>query len=225
MHLSLVLDFLRALAADNNKAWMDAHRPDYQRARAEFTTLTTELLRQAQSSLAPELRGLSAQDVMYRLHKNDRSQRDPETYKRHMSMGLKQGGRLSPWAGYYLALEPGGESYVGAGRWEPEPRQLAAIRQEIHYSPDAFHTLRQAPDFVQHFPAGLDRIDMLKTAPKGYDRHDPDIEWLRLKRFFVWAPFTDAEVLRPDFPARVLAAWHAARPFVHFLNEAMREAT
>ena len=160
--------------------------------------------------------------MLYRLHKNDRSQRDPEIYKRHFSAGLKLGGRRSPWAGYFVVLEPGGESYVGAGRWEPEPNQLARIRQEIHYNAAAFRAVLQAPELTRHFPAGLDQTGALKTAPKGYDRHDPDIEWLRLKRFFVWRAFSDTEVLRPDFGARVLESWRAAQPFVQFLNEAVK---
>ena len=80
----------------------------------------------------------------------------------------------------------------------------------------------QAPELTRHFPAGLDQTGALKTAPKGYDRHDPDIEWLRLKRFFVWRAFSDTEVLRPDFAARVLESWRAAQPFVQFLNEAVK---
>ncbi|MBX0291994.1 DUF2461 domain-containing protein [Hymenobacter sp. HSC-4F20] len=223
MNLPLVLDFLRELAANNNKVWMDAHRADYHRARAEYTTFVASLLRTAADELEPALRGLTPQDVMFRINKNDRFQQSDEPYKRHMGAGLKPGGRHSAWAGYFVAVEPGGETYVGAGRWMPEPAQLARIRQEIHYNAPAFHALRQDAKLLGQFPAGLDMSQALKTAPKGYDRTDPDIEWLRLKSFFVWRAFPDAEVCRPDFPARVLAAWQAARPFVRFLNEAMQE--
>nr|WP_262920715.1 DUF2461 domain-containing protein [Hymenobacter sp. 5516J-16] len=167
--------------------------------------------------------GPHSPDVMFRINKNDRFQQSDEPYKRHMGAGFKPGGRHSPWAGYFVAVEPGGETYVGAGRWMPEPAQLARIRQEIHYNAPAFHALRQDATLLSQFPEGLDMSQTLKTAPKGYDRADPDIEWIRLKSFFVWRSFPDAEVRRSDFPARVLAAWQAARPFVAFLNEAMRE--
>lgn len=220
MPLNFVLDFLRDLAANNNKAWMDAHRADYHRARADYTAFVAEVLRGAQQ-LEPDLTGLTPQDVMFRINKNDRFQQSDEPYKRHMGAGIKRGGRHSPWAGFFVAVQPGGETYLGAGRWMPEPAQLLRVRQEIHYNPDAFHALRQDPELLRHFPAGLDKTQALKTAPKGYDRTDPDIEWLRLKSFFVWQAVPDADVLRPDFAARVLAAWQAALPFVHFLNEAM----
>ncbi|WP_045687003.1 DUF2461 domain-containing protein [Hymenobacter sp. AT01-02] len=220
MPLDFVLPFLRDLAANNNKAWMDAHRADYQRARAEYTGFVAELLRGA-TQLEPALTGIKPQDVMFRINKNDRFQQSDEPYKRHMGAGIKRGGRHSPWAGFFVAVQPDGETYIGAGRWLPEPAQLARVRQEIHYNPEAFHAMRQEAELLRYFPAGLDMTQTLKTAPKGYDRADPDVEWLRLKSFFVWQPVPDAEVLRPDFPTHVLAAWRAALPLVHFLNEAM----
>ncbi|GAA4373802.1 DUF2461 domain-containing protein [Hymenobacter koreensis] len=220
--LAVVLDFLRQLGANNSKPWMDAHRADYQRARGVSNRLVADLLQRAQA-FEPDLASLSTSDVVYRINKNDRFQQSDEPYKRHMGAGLKRGGRHSPWAGYFVALEPGGETYVGAGRWLPEPAQLARIRQEIHYGPDAFHALRQDATLLQHFPTGLDRSNALKTAPKGYDRTDPDIEWLRLKSYFVWRSFPDAEVLRPDFTDRVVAAWRAAQPLVSYLNHAMQD--
>ncbi|SNC67231.1 TIGR02453 family protein [Hymenobacter gelipurpurascens] len=221
MPLDFILSFLRDLAANNSKAWMDEHRADYHRARAEYTAFVADLIKGAQQ-FEPNLLGLTPQDVMFRINKNDRFQQSDEPYKRHMGAGIKRGGRHASWAGFFVALQPGGETYVGAGRWMPEPEQLARIRQEIHYNPTEFHTLRQSPELLQHFPSGLDMTQTLKTAPKGYDRTDPDIEWLRLKSYFVWQGFSDKEVLRPDFPSRVLAAWQAALPFVQFLNEAMQ---
>ncbi|TGE16782.1 DUF2461 domain-containing protein [Hymenobacter elongatus] len=222
MDRAFLLTFLRDLAANNHKTWMDAHRSDYHQARSIYTDFVQGLLHRTQR-FEPELTGLTPSDVMFRINKNDRFQQSSEPYKRHMGAGLKVGGRHSAWAGYFVAVEPGGETYVGAGRWMPEPAQLVRIRQEIHYSPDTFHALRQDAGLLHEFPAGLDTSQSLRTAPKGYDRSDPDIEWLRLKSFFVWRAFSDQEVVRTDFPDRIVTAWQAAQPWVHFLNEAMTE--
>ncbi|RYY17191.1 MAG: DUF2461 family protein, partial [Cytophagaceae bacterium] len=83
MDLAFVLDFLRRLAANNNTAWMQANRADYLRARDVFAGLVAEVLRQA-TPLAPELAGLTPAQALFRLHKNDRSQTDPEPYKRRL---------------------------------------------------------------------------------------------------------------------------------------------
>jgi uncharacterized protein (TIGR02453 family) len=137
-----------------------------------------------------------------------------------MGASLTQGGRHAPRAGYFLAVQPGGHTWIGAGKWHPEPAALARVRQEIHYNGPAFHAIRTAADLQQHFPDGFEG-DRLLRPPKGYDKHDPDVEWLKLKDFVVTRAFSDAEVLRPDFVSRVVEAFRAAQPLVGFLNEAM----
>jgi uncharacterized protein (DUF2461 family) len=76
MDNAFVLDFLRRLAANNNTAWMQAHRADYLRARDYFTDLVTEVLRQA-TPVAPELAGLTPAQVLFRLHKNHKALKVP----------------------------------------------------------------------------------------------------------------------------------------------------
>ena len=58
MDLAFVLDFLRRLAANNNTAWMQAHRADYLRASDTFAALVSEVLHRATPAL-PELAGLT----------------------------------------------------------------------------------------------------------------------------------------------------------------------
>ena len=224
MELDYLLDFLVRLAGNNTTAWMAAHRPDYQRARAACTELVRRVLAQA-AAADPELAGLTPAEVLFRLHKNDRAHRDPEPYKRRMGAGLKRGGRHAPRAGYFLAVQPGGRSWLGAGVFHPTPAMLAAMRQEIHYGGAEFHRLRQAPELLRHFPAGIDTTGpQLTRPPRGYTATDPDVAWLRLKSYGVSRFYADADVLRPDFVAQVVAAMAAARPWVGFLNQALPPA-
>jgi uncharacterized protein (TIGR02453 family) len=221
MELDFLLSFLARLAANNTTAWMADHRPDYQRARAACIELVSQVLARA-AAADPELAGLTTADVLFRLHKNDRAHRDPEPYKRRMGAGLKRGGRHAPRAGYFLAIQPEGRSWLGAGTFHPTPEMLAAIRQEIHYNGDEFHRLRQAPELLRYFPDGVDTTGpQLSRPPRGYAATDPDLAWLRLKSFGVGRYYTDAEVLAPGFVAAVAAAIAAARPWVRFLNDAL----
>lgn len=221
MDLAFVLDFLRRLAANNNTAWMQAHRADYLRARDTFAALVTEVLRRATPAL-PELAGLTPAQVMFRLHKNDRSQTDPEPYKRRLGAGLVPGGRHALRAGYFLALMPGGGSWVRAGRFTPTPPELAAIRQEIHYDSAGFHQVIEMPELLRHFPAGLDlSAPQLTRPPRSYVASDPDLPFLKLKSFSINSYFTDTEVLAPDFIDQVVARMMAAQPWVAFLNGAL----
>ncbi|MGY3089502.1 uncharacterized protein (TIGR02453 family) [Hymenobacter sp. UYAg731] len=221
MELEYLLNFLAELAANNTTAWMAEHRPDYQRARAACTELVRQVLDRV-AATDPDLASLTPSDVLFRLHKNDRSQRDPEPYKRRMGAGLKRGGRHAPRAGYFLAIQPEGRSWLGAGTWWPTPELLAAIRQEIHYSGDEFHRLRQAPELLRYFPSGLDTTGpQLTRPPRGYAATDPDVAWLRLKTFGVGRFYTDAEVLASGFVDEVVAGMAAARPLVDFFNGAL----
>ena len=221
MELEFLLHFLARLAANNNTAWMAAHRADYQRARAACIELVRQVLAQA-AVTDPDLADLTTADVMFRLHKNDRTHRDPEPYKRRMGAGLKQGGRHAPRAGYFLAIQPEGRSWLGAGVFHPTPEMLTAMRQEIHYNGAAFHRQRLAPELLRHFPNGLDMTGpQLSRPPRGYAATDPDLAWLRLKTLGVSRFYADREVLAPDFVAQLVAAITAARPLVNFLNEAL----
>jgi uncharacterized protein (TIGR02453 family) len=221
MDLAFVLSFLRELAANNNKPWMDAHRGEYQRARAGFTELVQAALRGLQQ-FEPELAGVTAAASQYRINKNDRFQQSNEPYKKHMGAGFARDGRHSPWAGYFLAVGPDGTTWAGAGKWRPETPAVTRIRQEIHYNATEFHALRQEPDMLRYFPDGLEG-DRLQRPPKGYDKNDPDVEWLKLKDFFVSRSFTDAQVLQPNFAQEIVASFRAAQPLVRFLNHAMAE--
>ena len=221
MDLDYLLHFLARLAANNTTVWMAAHRPDYQRARAACTGLVREVLAQV-ATTDPDLADLTTTDVLFRLHKNDRAHRDPEPYKRRMGAGIKRGGRHAPRSGYFLAIQPEGQSWLGAGTFHPTPGMVAAIRQEIHYNGAEFHQLRQAPELLRYFPAGLDTTGpQLSRPPRGYAATDPDLAWLRLKTFGVGRFYSDAEVLAPDFEAQIVAAIAAARPLVDFFNAAL----
>ena len=221
MDLDFLLTFLGRLAANNTTAWMAAHRPDYQRARAACTELVRQVLVQA-AATDPDLADLTTADVMFRLHKNDRAHRDPEPYKRRMGAGLKRGGRHAPRAGYFLAIQPEGRSWLGAGVFHPTPEMLAALRQEIHYNSAEFHRQRLAPELLRFFPDGLDMTGpKLIRPPRGYAASDPDLAWLRLKTLGISKFYTDGDVLAPDFVDQIAGAIAAARPLVDFLNEAL----
>ncbi|MDF7810351.1 DUF2461 domain-containing protein [Hymenobacter sp. YC55] len=219
MDRTFLLDFLRNLAANNHKAWMDDNRAAYNQARAIYTALIQEVLTGLQE-FDPDLRALTPADVMFRINKNDRSQRDPEPYKRRMGAGMKRDGRHAPWAGYFLAVQPEGHTWMGAGVWKPDTTALTRIRQEIYYNGAEFQTLREDPQLLHYFPAGL-QGERLQRPPRGYNQQTPDLEWLRLKEFRVSQTFPDSEVLRPDFAARVVTGLRTTLPLVRFLNQAM----
>ena len=63
--------------------------------------------------------------------------------------------------------------------------------------------------------------DALARVPQGFDPGHPCAGDLRFKDFYAATAFTDAQVLAPDFPARLAQALQEAAPLVRFLCKAL----
>lgn len=211
------LKFLRQLAANNNKPWLDAHRADYETARADFEQLTAQVL-QLMTPLEPALATQKAKDCMFRIYRDVRFSKDKTPYKAHFSAYFSKGGRKYEGAGYYLHVEPG-KSFVAGGLWMPMPPLLKAVRQEIDYNLEEFEGIIKRKPFTQYFKKITG--ETLKTVPKGYTADNPAIAYLKLKSFIAEHPFTDKELLDRDFKKKYLRVVEAMRPLVDFLNRGL----
>ncbi len=213
-----ILTFLQQLQTSNDKAWMDAHRDDYQAARASFVELITHLLRGLETE-DEGMRGLDPKKCIFRINRDIRFSKDKSPYKTNFGAALSEGGRKSGNAAYYLHLQPHDESFIGGGIYQPPSEVLAKVRQEIDYNASELRTIASAPDFKETF--GEIQGDSLKRAPKGYDPDHPNIALLKLKDYIVLRKLTDHEVTDAQFPDRALAIFKTMIPFVHYLNVAV----
>jgi uncharacterized protein (TIGR02453 family) len=213
-----ILTFLRQLQQNNEKAWMDAHRDDYQDARASFVDLITYLLRGLEVD-DEGMRGLDPKRCIFRLNRDIRFSKDKSPYKTNFGAALSEGGRKSGNAAYYLHLQPHDESFIGGGIYQPPREVLAKVRQEIDYNASELRTIASSLDFKETF--GEIQGDALKRAPKGYDPDHPNIELLKLKDYIVLRKLTDQEVTDAQFNERALAIFKTMTPFVHYLNVAV----
>ena len=68
MDISIIFQFLKELAANNNREWFQAHKEEYLRAQAEFEQLLTAVI--ARISLFDDsVRGIEAKDCTYRIYR------------------------------------------------------------------------------------------------------------------------------------------------------------
>jgi uncharacterized protein (TIGR02453 family) len=221
-NLQLTLHFLDDLSRNNNKAWFDAHRPDYEAGRAAFLRLVDEVIDEFR---APDnLKGLSAADCVARIYRDVRFSKDKSPYKTNLSAYIAPGGWKgvrtgSQRQGYYISIAPQGQTIVAGGLHDPSPEQLTRFRDTIERDAAPFKALIGAPAFVEAF--GVLDGERLKSAPRGYDPAHPDIDLLRLKEITAVHPFSDAQVLAPDFAAPVIALCRTMRPFLDYLDEIM----
>src|SRR6476469_4765235 len=100
------LKFLSQLKKNNNKAWFDAHRIQYEAARTDFSNFIQLVIEALQKS-DPTLTGLTAKDCLFRINRDIRFSKDKSPYKTNFGAIIKQGGRNSAYAGYYFHCSPG----------------------------------------------------------------------------------------------------------------------
>ena len=71
MDVSVIFQFLKDLAANNNREWFQGHKDEYLKAQKEFEELLTAII--ARISLFDEsIVGIQAKDCTYRIYRDTR---------------------------------------------------------------------------------------------------------------------------------------------------------
>lgn len=212
------LKFLTGLLKNNNKPWFDAHRPQYEAARIDFANFMQLVIDELQKS-DTTITGLTGRDCMFRINRDIRFSKDKTPYKAHFGASVKRGGKKSPFAGYYFHLEPGGKSFIGGGLWMPESPTLRKVRQEIDYNWDEFKNIISAKEFKATYKDVYKGADQsLSTMPKGYEKDNPAIDYLKLKSFIGETTIPDEELMKATLHKKTIAGFKALQPFLNFIN-------
>lgn len=215
------LQFLKGLKQNNVKEWFDANRKAYDAARADFTSLVANVI--AQFGKKDEtIAALQAKDCLFRINRDVRFSKDKSPYKTNFGASIARGGKKSIYAGYYIHIEPGNESFVGGGLWMPEAEHLKKVRQEIDYNLNEFEKLVTAPAFKNVYGNLYTGEDSkLSRPPKGYDDSNPAIEYLKFKSFLGLHPLKDAELTDKHLSQTIEQAFAALHPLILFINTAI----
>ena len=216
---STTIKFLQQLKKNNNRPWFEENRKSYEAAKTDFTAFVDQLIAGITKFDAP-IGELKAKDCMFRINRDVRFSKDKSPYKSNMGASFSRAGKKADEAGYYFHFEPGA-SFAGGGIYMPQAPTLAKIRQEIDYSFDEFKKITENKTFRKYFPKGLEMIDMLSRPPKGYDEINPAIHYLKMKSFFVSAPFTDAMLQEKNISKEIIKAFEAMKPLIDFFNNAV----
>jgi uncharacterized protein (TIGR02453 family) len=208
------LQFLRALAENNNREWFNENRSRYEAARGDLETLVEKLLTEVGRIEA--LGNTRVKDCIFRINRDIRFSKNKSPYKLHLAAAIGPGGRNSGRIDYYLHIQPDGQSFLGGGMWEATPAQLAKFRQEVDYNAHQLKTIIHQADFTSFFPEAWG--ERLKTAPKGYPKDHPEIDLLQRKQLFFMHKFSDQEVTSPAFASEILKGIHLLKPYTDFLN-------
>jgi len=218
--MKTILGFLTSLKKNNNREWFEANKDKYLKAKAELEAITNRLI-EGLSKFDKDINSneLKASNCVFRIYKDVRFSKDKTPYKTNMGASINPGGKKSPIPGYYFHFEPG-NCFVAGGVYMPSPEHLQAIRQEIDYHAEPLIKLFKNKAFSAYFK-GLDEIDSLKNAPKGYEKDHKHLELLKHKHFIVSYTFKDKDLADPKEIEKMLSACKAMYPFLQYLRQAI----
>jgi uncharacterized protein (TIGR02453 family) len=218
------IDFLAELAQNNDRAWFQPRKSDYERLLKEPMEALVAALDERF-----EARGLPLQAdpkrAVSRIYRDTRFAKDKSPYKSNIYARFPWVGRgsdhdASDDGGHgpsaYFSVMPG-QSYVGGGMWMPEKPRLDAFRAAVLDEPDRVRTALEDPAFLAEF-GPVHSHDSLKRVPPGFPPDHPMAELFRYKDVIFGRNLSDDEVHSPELPDILTDAYAAAVPVFRFLS-------
>jgi uncharacterized protein (TIGR02453 family) len=187
----------------------------YRHVRDEFTSLI-QIVIERLTLLDPKLTWLSPKECMFRQNKDIRFSKDKSPYKTNFGAVIAPGGKKSPSSWFYIHIEPG-KSFIAWGMYMAPAPIWNKVRSYIAKHYKELTKLTQDKKFVQTFKTILG--EQLKTAPKGYPKDHPAVEYLKYKYMYINHPLTDKEVMSSGFIDTIMTCYKIQKPFQDFLNK------
>lgn len=217
------IDFMAELALNNERAWFQPRKQDFER-------LVKEPMEDLCIALADrfEARGIplraDPRKSVFRIYRDTRFSRDKAPYKTHLAATFPWlddelgGERVDDRAhgnGGYFNFQPG-EMYAGGGMWMPPRSRLDAFRDAVRDEPERVRAALEDTDFVAWF-GGARSHETLKRVPVGYPADHPLAEMFRWKDVVFGRRLSDEEVCSPELPDVLADGYAAAVPVFRFL--------
>jgi len=213
--------FLRGLRDHNSRDWFTANRAVYdETVKPQWEDFVAVLLIAA-STYEPRFAYVDPRACIFRIYRDIRFSNDKTPYKSHLSAFLSPRGWRGSTPGFYVSLEPGGESVISAGVYIPEKPALTAIRRRIAEGDRDFERILRGKRLQRYLPVST---DSLKRMPLGFDREHPRSELIRARRYMVRRPFTDTELTRGNAFTLFRDAMRDTAPFVAWLDQFVTRA-
>jgi uncharacterized protein (TIGR02453 family) len=210
------IKFLTDLEKNNNRDWFTENKKRYETEHEQIIAFADALL--AKMNEHDVIETPTGKKSLFRIYRDVRFSKNKAPYKTHWSGGFTRATKQRR-GGYYFHIQPGGQSFIGGGFWDPNKEDLQRIREEIATDASEIRAILADPTFVSTFD-GL-QGEQLKTSPKGFDKDHPAIDLLRYKQFIFSKNFSDEEVLKPGFLEEVNQTFKAMRPFFDYMSDVL----
>lgn len=212
----VVFEFLRRLRSHNDREWFKSHKAEWDRVAELSRTVAADII-SAVAMVDERAALLDVRDCTYRIYRDTRFSADKTPYKTHIGVFVNPpGGKKSLTCGYYVHLEPG-QCMVCGGTIGLPPKVISAIRADIRDNIDEYRSIVESDEFRTLLPQLGE--NPLKTAPKGFDRDWPWLDYVRPRDFVAASPLPDAFFENSGEPETALLPYfRQIRRFNDFIN-------
>lgn len=208
------LDFLKQLAKNNNREWFNENKDLYLSSLENVHDFLRVLIAKT-GVFDKSVVGLEPKKCLFRIYRDTRFAKDKTPYKTHFGAWISDDIKDEK-AGYYIHIQPG-NSFLAGGIWHPESNRLKNVREEISFEPAKFKKIINNKTFKDNF--GEIGGDKLITAPKGFAKDDPMMEYLKFKDLVVDHKINDKQLLSKDCATYCAKIFKSMVPFNEFLNK------
>jgi uncharacterized protein (TIGR02453 family) len=215
--LQVSLKFLIDLSLNNDKVWFNANKDYYHKAYNEFAEFIDLLIPEIKK-IDNNVNVTSSKQCLFRIYRDVRFSHDKNPYKTNFGAYIVKDGKKSPYAGYYLHMEPD-NSFIGGGIYMPQNEILKNIRVYILKNAEKFRGIIYDPVFIDVFGELMDH--KLKSAPRGFAKDHPDLDLILHKSYAVGHMLSDNSWHDPDLIDRIIKVFKIQYKLNSFLNNAL----
>ena len=221
------IQFLVDLAENNDRAWFQPRKGEYERLLKEPLEALIATLSQRFEARGIPLRADPARSP-FRIYRDVRFSKDKSPYKTNLGasfpwigegpadgVGRSHTGTVHSSGGYFH-LSPG-EIYVGGGIWHPEKPWIDAFRRRVVDEPVEIRALVDEAKFKKTFGSVSSDGHSLQRVPTGFPPDHPEAELLKLKDVVFGRRLSDADAMSPALPDIMADSFATALPVMRYL--------
>jgi uncharacterized protein (TIGR02453 family) len=208
--------FLEELRRNNDKAWFDAHRADYEQHVKEPGLAFIEAIGPMLARFSPDVRATPrVGGSMMRINRDIRFSRDKRPYKDHLDLAFRCGdAKGSP--GYWFRLRPDA-LVLGAGMHMLDKPELERYREAVDDARSG-EALRKTVTKIERAGYELGG-EHYKRVPAGFPADHPRGALLRHNGVYAGGEMPlPAEVNSSRFPGFCAAHYRKMSPLVDWLS-------
>ncbi len=219
MNTQLMIDYLSALSANNNREWYHDNKDDNKKASAAFEKLLQSLILEI-GKFDNSILHNNPKDLTFKMVRDTRFSHDKSPYNPAFRAHISSMGKLPVPVGYYLMIKPGNQSFLGGGLFADMFKDATTmVRDYIAQHGEEWEQIIHDSEFEQYFTV---QGTALKNVPAGYEKEHPQAEYLKYKSWYLEYPIEDGELRDAEaFLTKAAEVFRVMKPFNDYLNKAL----